>query len=146
MQIKIFTVPLFEGKEELDALNAFLRGNKVLTIDKQLIQEEGRSAWTFCVSFLEQRSNLPQKGKKIDYKHVLDDASFKRFSQLREIRRKLAKDEGIPAFAIFTDEELAGLAVHDQLSLAVMKEVKGIGNKKVEKFGKHFIVKNEASQ
>lgn len=41
--------------------------------------------------------------KKVDYKKVLDEATFEKFSKLREIRKKVAAEEGISAFIIFTD-------------------------------------------
>ncbi len=75
----------------------------------------------------------------MDYKQILDDATFQKFSKLREIRKKVAADEGIPAYAVFTDEELAGLAKLDIITQKNMLSVKGIGDKKVERFAKHFI-------
>ena len=39
----------------------------------------------------------------------------------------------------FTDEELAGLAKLDTITQKGMLLVKGIGDKKVERFAKHFI-------
>ena len=80
------------------------------------------------------------------YKHILDDATFEKFSKLREIRKKVAADEGIPAFAVFTDEELAGLARLDKITQKGMVSVKGIGDKKVERFAKHFINSSELSE
>jgi superfamily II DNA helicase RecQ len=38
---------------------------------------------------------------------VLDDATFKRFSALREIRKRVGQEDGVPAYAVFTDAELA---------------------------------------
>jgi len=40
---------------------------------------------------------------------------------------------------VFTDEELAGLAKLDSITEKTMLSVKGIGDKKVERFAKHFI-------
>ncbi len=69
----------------------------------------------------------------------MDEASFQRFSRMREIRKSLSLKNAIPAYAIFTDEELSELAKIEALTLAVMKSVKGVGEKKVEKYGMHFI-------
>ena len=73
----------------------------------------------------------------------LDDKTFQKFSKLREIRKKVAADEAIPAYAVFTDEELAGLAKLESITQKSMLSVKGIGDKKVERFAKYFITKIE---
>ena len=77
----------------------------------------------------------------MDYKTVLDENTFLKFSILREIRKKIALDEGIPAFAIFTDEELAGLAKLPEITPKSMGSIKGIGEKKIEKYAKFFMDK-----
>ena len=43
---------------------------------------------------------------------------------------------------VFTNEELAELAKIEGLTEAKMKSVKGIGQKKVEKYGHHFLPKS----
>jgi superfamily II DNA helicase RecQ len=57
------------------------------------------------------------------------------FSRLREIRKALATDDGVPAYAIFTDEELAGISRLPELTESGMKTVPGIGEKKVARYG-----------
>ena len=37
MQVKLFTIPLFDNETELNEMNGFLRAQKVLTIDKQFV-------------------------------------------------------------------------------------------------------------
>ena len=70
---------------------------------------------------------------------MLDEAAFERFTRLRAIRKQIAQDEAIPAYAVFTDEELAALAKVEELTLKEMKKVKGISARKVEKYGHHFV-------
>lgn len=140
MQIKLFTIPIGDSGTALEEMNRFLRGNKILEVQNQLISNENGAYWCFCVRYIE-RTFIPtdeSKGK-VDYKQVLDEATFKKFSKLREIRKKVAADEGLPAFAVFTDEELAGLAKLETITPKSMLSVKGIGDKKVERFAKHFV-------
>ncbi|MBK6932547.1 MAG: HRDC domain-containing protein [Saprospirales bacterium] len=82
----------------------------------------------------------------MDYKKVLDEATFEKFSKLRDIRKKVAADEGVSAFIVFTDEELAGLAKLDEITEKAMLGIKGIGEKKVERYAKHFITQPEADE
>ncbi len=147
MQIKIFTIPVGDSGAVLDEMNRFLRGNKILEVNEQLISNENGAYWCFCVRYIERTTySIGEKKKKVDYKQVLDEATFEKFSRLREIRKKVAAEEGLPAFAIFTDEELAGLAKLDVINSKTMLSVKGIGDKKVERYGKCFINNSEKDE
>jgi len=147
MQIKIFTIPIGDNGSAVEEMNRFLRSNKILEVQNQLISNENGAYWCFCVRFIEKAYNLTGESKaKVDYKSVLDETTFQKFSKLREIRKKVAVDEGIPAFAVFTDEELAGLAKLEKITAQNMLSVKGIGDKKVERFAKHFITRPEKNE
>lgn len=139
MQIKIFNVPIPGSEEMNEEMNTFLRSKKVLSVEQQVVQSANGAFWCFCIRYVE--GAVPPSRK--DYKEILNEASFQRFSRMREIRKSLSLKEGIPAYAIFTDEELSELAKIEELTLAAMKSVKGVGEKKVEKYGMHFISKPE---
>lgn len=141
MQIKIFTVPIMGGDALIEDLNSFLRSKKVLQVDQQLISREQGSAWCFCIRYVEDNSPFRGAKDKVDYREVLDAESFERFSVFRKIRKEIAEEEGIPAFSVFTDLELSEMAKIKDLSTAQMKSVKGVGEKKVEKYGKYFVPK-----
>jgi len=143
MQIKLFTIPVSESGKTLQEMNAFLRGNKILEIQNQLVSNEQGAYWCFCVKYIESPlfSSTTATKEKVDYKTVLDEPTFVKFSILREVRKKVALDEGIPAFAIFTDEELAGLAKLPEINPKTMGTIKGIGEKKIEKYAKFFVDK-----
>ncbi len=140
MQIKLFTVPVGDSGNALEDMNRFLRGNKILEVQNQFAHNENGAYWCFCVRYIEKAFTPTEEHKgKVDYKQVLDEATFQKFSKLREIRKKVAAEEGLPAFAVFTDEELAGLAKLETITPQSMLSVKGIGDKKVERFAKHFV-------
>ncbi|MBI4946553.1 MAG: HRDC domain-containing protein [Bacteroidetes bacterium] len=139
MQIRLFTIPISETGASLEEMNRFLRGNKILEVQNQFVNNENGSCWCFCVKYIENIYTPAQTKEKTDYKQILDAAAFKRFSKLREIRKQIASEEAIPAYAIFTDEELAGLAKLAELLPSQMLTVKGIGDKKVEKYAQKII-------
>ncbi len=144
MQIKLFTVPIGDSGAALDELNRFLRGNKILEVQNHLISNPNGAYWCFCVRYIEKTFRQTSDTKtKVDYKQVLDETTFKKFSKLREIRKKVAADEVLPAYAIFTDKELVELAKLETITEKALLSTKGIGDKKVERFGKHFITQPE---
>ena len=113
-----------------------MRGHKVLHMETRLVQQEHAAFWCFCIQYLPVGFKKSVKKKqRTDYKKELDEESFKRFSTYREIRKQIAKEEAIPAYAVFTDKELSKLAVFEELTTANMKTIKGVGEKKIEKYG-----------
>ena len=140
MQIRLFTIPVGDSGFALQEMNSFLRGNKILEVEHKLISNDNGAYWCFCVRYIERTNAEPDRdGKKVDYRKVLDEATFGKFSKLREIRKRVAAEEAIAAFIIFTDEELAELARLDHITEKAMLGIKGIGEKKVERYAKYFI-------
>lgn len=110
----------------------------MLEVEQRFFQNEKGGCWSFCVRYIQNGivTETPALKGKIDYKTVLNDADFAVFSTLREIRKTIATDDAVPAYAVFTDEELANIAKLTEISPQNMLKIKGIGEKKVEKYGK----------
>lgn len=140
MQIKIFTVPVQGGEEANEELNRFLRGHKILQVEQQLVGNSGENCWTFCVRYITttQTSTRERRAKK-DYKAELSEEAFARFTELRRVRKVLSQEDAVPAFAIFTDEQMAALAQQEELTVSSMQRVKGIGEKKAKKYGERML-------
>ena len=109
MQIQFFTIPIHDDGAWAEELNRFLHSHRVLEVEREFVQAGGASCWCFCVRCLD--GNPAFKGgaerKRVDYKEILDAPTFAKFAALRARRKQIAADEGIPAFAVFTDEQLA---------------------------------------
>jgi len=130
------------GELLTDEMNVFLRSKKVLQVKERLVSsEEDGSCWCFCIRYVDDVAAAEREKVKVDYREVLDEASFKRFSDMRNIRKQVALDVSVPPYAVFTDYELAELAKLETLTLGAMQQVKGIGEKKIEKYGHHFLPK-----
>ena len=61
------------------------------------------------------------------------------FEQLRALRRRLADEEGVPAFVVFGDATLKGLAAAKPTNPQEMLRVSGIGPAKLERYGEAFL-------
>ena len=139
MQIKIITIPIIGGESQNEELNLLLRSKKVLQVEKSLVSTDNQSFWTFCIKYVEDATINDGEKIKVDYRQVLDEPTFKKFSKLREIRKKIAQAESVPAYAVFTDEELSGIAKLDNINVQTIQSIKGIGVKKVEKYGEQLV-------
>ena len=61
------------------------------------------------------------------------------FEQLRALRRRLADDQGVPAFVVFNDATLRGLAAAKPTDRQAMLAVSGVGPAKMEQYGEDFL-------
>jgi superfamily II DNA helicase RecQ len=142
MQIRIFNIPITDNGEIIAELNSFLSNNKILEIEQKFFPNEKTAYWCFCVRFLIGASSnysAQSKKQKIDYKEILSEREFQTFAKLRECRKTISINEAIPAYAVFTDEELAGISRLPILEPDKLTSIKGIGDKKTEKFGQTLI-------
>ncbi len=63
------------------------------------------------------------------------------FEELRALRRRIADEEGMPAFVVFTDAALRDMAEKMPVTEAEFLEVSGVGLAKLQKYGKVFLKK-----
>ncbi|TMM48367.1 DNA helicase RecQ [Qipengyuania marisflavi] len=61
------------------------------------------------------------------------------FEALRETRRELATEAGVPPYVVFHDSTLREMATHRPSDLAAMGEIAGVGAKKLEAYGERFL-------
>lgn len=137
MQVQIFILREFD-RESVEECNRFLRSHKIVSVQEEFVSSTG--CWHVFVKFLGESSNPRSKEyERKDYKDILDEKEFVRFAKLRDVRKVMAAELTIPAYMIFTNEELAELAKIDVLDASNLKTVHGIGGKRVEKYGVQFL-------
>lgn len=56
MQFRIFTKPILDGKTQEEEMNLFLRGHKIVSVDKHY--SESAALWCFCVTYIESNRVL----------------------------------------------------------------------------------------
>lgn len=143
MKLQFFTVPAKFPEEAQQALNSFFAQHRVLTVDKQFVNLGEESYWSICVTTLQGTVPNPAKtvGKReqVDYKEILGERDFALYVQLRNLRKMLSEQEGIPAYALFTNEQLAEMVTQRVTTLAELAQIEGIGKARLEKYGKRFL-------
>ncbi len=143
MQIKTFSVSVHDDGSQSEAMNRFMRGHQVLQVHREFVANGASSAsWCFCVEYEEGAVPVRTGGlkKRVDYKEVLDEKDFAVFARLRTARKRISDEDQVPAFAICTDEQLAGFVRGGDLTHAGMKKAKGFGEKKVEKYAARLLM------
>ncbi len=61
------------------------------------------------------------------------------FAMLKDLRKKVAKQHGLPPFVIFQDPSLEDMAMQYPITLEEMQNITGVGVGKARKFGEEFI-------
>lgn len=60
-------------------------------------------------------------------------------SMLKELRKRIAKQKGLPPFVIFQDPSLDEMCTHYPVSVDELKQIHGVGAGKASKFGSAFV-------
>jgi ATP-dependent DNA helicase RecQ len=59
--------------------------------------------------------------------------------ELKHLRSKLAQEAGVPAYVVFSDATLLDMCRRKPRSAAEFLEVSGVGQVKLERYGKAFL-------
>ena len=60
------------------------------------------------------------------------------FEQLRELRRRLASEQGVPPYVVFSDKTLHEMARHFPTTDSELLQINGVGATKLERYGADF--------
>ncbi|MFW5844655.1 MAG: HRDC domain-containing protein [Planctomycetota bacterium] len=138
MQFRTFIIPVGDDGSLAEALNRFLRGHRVVSVQRQVVEVPGGPAWAFCVEYLQPEAAMAAGGgqrQRIDYREVLPPEQFAVFARLREERKRLADQHQVPPYAVFSNEQLAAMVTEQVRDLAGLQRLPGIGAGKAQRFG-----------
>ena len=151
MKLQFFTVPAKFSQETQHELNSFCAQHRVLNIDKQFVNLGNESYWSICVTVVEGNKEDDSKRpnyrrESIDYKEILGERDFALYAQLRNLRKTLSEQQGIPAYTLFTNEQLASMVTQRVNSLSDLAKIEGIGKSRLEKYGESFLSTLQSSR
>ncbi len=84
------------------------------------------------IQTLKIKSPSRQKTYGGNYDHKL-------FAKLRKLRKSLADDNNVPPYVVFNDTTLLEMAEHLPISPSDLLDITGVGQRKLEKFGRPFM-------
>ncbi|MDR2573812.1 MAG: HRDC domain-containing protein [Desulfovibrio sp.] len=139
LQYKFFSLPVSCEREYEEELNSFLRSRRIVSIQKELVRQDGGSFWAIAVEYATGEGKDARKSdlgrRKIDYKEELSPENFAIFVKLRDWRKETAAKEAVQLYAIFMNEQLAAMVEKRVTTKSGLLEIDGIGSGKVEKYG-----------
>ena len=110
----------FRTLKATERSKALLHGEETIAINKQL-KEEGRR-------------RLSQRVEDIESY----DAGL--FQTLRILRRQIAENTGVAPFVIFSDRSLIDMAAKLPQDMGEMRDIAGVGEKKLARYGEPFML------
>ncbi|RFC52445.1 MAG: Superfamily II DNA helicase RecQ [Verrucomicrobia bacterium] len=145
MPFEFIQIPANGQGNAKEELNKLLRGGRIASVRKEFVANGEDSFWAFCIEFLDGSVGVMDKGRsgtsgpKIDYKELLTEADFAVFARLRDLRKTVSEKAAIPAYSIFTNEQLAAMVTGKVDSLTAMGSIPGVGAARIEKYGAAFL-------
>jgi ATP-dependent DNA helicase RecQ len=70
---------------------------------------------------------------------IVGDADAVLLEALKALRTRLAQAQKVPAYVVFSDRTLIELATHRPASPRAMREIHGVGDAKLERYGAAFL-------
>jgi ATP-dependent DNA helicase RecQ len=103
----------------------------------EIIREERRLYMKLPKEQKPEPKSVPEP--RSEAKPELHDDDKLLFEKLKELRRKFATEENVPAYIVFSDASLRDMCHRKPVSLIQFSAVNGVGAVKLEKYGEAFV-------
>ncbi|MGE5228852.1 MAG: RecQ family ATP-dependent DNA helicase [Deltaproteobacteria bacterium] len=110
-----------------EASRPLLRGDETLIMAKPRVRVPSKK----------QRLRAERAGRAADLAGLPVDEAL--FDDLRALRKRLADEQNVPAYVVFSDATLAEMAARRPATYADLLEVNGVGRAKLERYGDAFL-------
>ena len=110
-----------------EAARPLLRGDEILIMAKPRVR----------VPTKKQRLRTARAGRAVELAGLPVDEDL--FEALRALRKRLADEQNVPAYVVFSDATLAEMAARRPGTHAELLEVNGVGQTKLERYGDAFL-------
>ena len=138
-QFQTFFISPFGENSVCDELNRFLSFHRIVNVEKRLIDGERGTGWLFLVEYGTDTKQQNQGATRIDYREVLNDQEYAVFDHLRQLRKSMAEQHGIPVYAVFTNQHLASMVKKPPKTIKDISAISGVGEARVKQFGEAFL-------
>jgi len=140
MLFKFLTLPFDKKTETFDEeeVNNFLVNKKLNHYEVEFFLNEKNAYWTVFMAY----EVILEKDHKNDLQ--FSEAENLLRDKLREWRKEQADQAGVPVYIIFANEQMNAIVRRRPASLEALKQIRGFGKKKIDRYGKEIIelVKN----
>lgn len=143
MRYAFFHVPAMNPEPAQSELNQFLARRRIRDVSREFVNQGEQSAWCLCVIYDQgpggAKDAAGTRPTRVDYREVLSPEDFDVFSPLRQRRNELADAAGIPAYSVFSNEQLATMVRRRVRTMEELRQIDGIGARRCEQYGEAIL-------
>ena len=142
MKNKFFKIPVSNSVSTEKELNNFCSTHSINHVERHFVPDGENSFWAIAVTYTDQDlKGLPKdkRSTRIDYKEILSSDDFNIYAQLRNLRADISKEEGVPLYAIFSNEQISEMAVKKITTKTALLKIDKVGKSRADKYGAAFI-------
>ena len=142
MRARVVTLPLnpVSGCFDDAPLVEVMESHDVQSMSEHLIEFEGRPAMVFVLRIRE--ADLPtrphSRGRSRPQDELLPEERGL-FETLRSWRNERAKQDGRPAYVLFTNAQLAEIATTRPSSMAELHKIEGVGDARIQGYREEIL-------
>lgn len=146
---RIFSIPIPNMGEEEAEMNRFLSSHRIVSVKTQWVMNGEVPYEVFTVEYsgardvdmhqFSAKTDVNGDRGRVDYRKQLTQEQFVRYCKMRDERKKIADEESVKAFVVFTNEQLAAIARIEKPTVADLKKIEGIGESRMEKYGARIL-------
>ena len=70
---------------------------------------------------------------------MLEPDAFERFAKMRERRKAIAQEDGVPPYMVITDAQMAAAVKDGEPTLESLKAAEGFGDARLKKYGERLL-------
>ena len=139
MKVSVFSIRIDPAFLELDQkkLNEFLKAVTFKKSSTQLI-ESGEFHWSVIIHYENEAQNKPEQLERKSYDDLLPKDK-QVYGYLNQWRNEKSEQLNQKKFMICHNSELIDLAQYKPSNLDELKQIKGFGKQKADKFGKDIL-------
>ncbi len=115
-------------------------GYSVLKLNPQSweVMRKQRQVWLAISKTQATQPHGAAHGKSVDDREPMDPETAGLFQHLRQLRKQLADEQGVPPYVVFSDASLRAIAQQRPTTVASFDRIPGVGRRKLDQYGKQF--------
>ena len=144
MKLKVFTLRFDPASGGFDntALQDFQKDRQVLNVHEHFFMHDQDPMWALLVSYRDEErpgDGPRRKDKGKDWRADLSQDERSLYDALCTWRNERAGRDGRPPYILLTNKQIALIAQTRPKNLEALRKIEGVGEAKVEAFGKDLV-------
>ena len=141
MKVAVMTLGFDAERGEFDAeaLGRWQADKDVIEVREHFFVHEGAPRWALMLSYRDGDGEQRGRREARDWRQEVAEVDRPLYDALRKWRTERAESDGVPAYVLLKNRELAEICRRRPATVAELREVRGIGEAKSAKLGEEVL-------